>query len=82
MRENGLRQRDGETAEEEEERNPFDILEEHHDKVTFSKTVLQHSKADITQAEEDHRRHKLNLETLHVESINGELPAEQDIVDQ
>ena len=63
-----------------QERYPADILDERRDEVTLAEAVLEEREADVTRAGEHDRAGEPDLETVHVEAVDGELEAQQDVV--
>ena len=64
-----------------QERNPKDVLEERHEDILLSKAVLKERVPDVAGAKEHDRRREPDLKRVHVEAIDRELEAEEDVVD-
>jgi hypothetical protein len=64
-----------------QERDPADVLKERPEKTALPETVLEEREADVAGAEEDNGGGNPDLERVHVEAVNRELEAEEDVVD-
>ena len=74
MGENGNTEGNGEPSEEEkEERNPLDVLQERPEEFLVSQSVFQKSVRDRAGPKEDDRGGQPDLETVHVEVVDGKL---------
>ena len=73
--------RDGREGKYSQERNPHDVLPEHAQDRRLAEPVLEQGEADVAGAVEDGGAGESDLETVRVEAVDGELEAEQDVVD-
>ena len=74
MGEDGNTHGDREASEEEkEERNPLDVLQERPKEFLVSQSVLQKSVRKRARSKEDDCRGQPDLETVHVEVVDGKL---------
>ena len=64
-----------------QERDPHKVDEEAPEERFLTETILQQGEAEVAGSEEYDRRREPDLETVEVETVDGELPTEQDIVD-
>ena len=63
-----------------QERNPHDVLPERAQDRRLAEPVLEQGEADVAGAVEDDGAGEPDLETVHVEAVDGELEAQQDVV--
>jgi hypothetical protein len=64
-----------------QEWDPEDVLEERTEEALVSQTILEQREANVTRAEEDDGDSDPDLGRVHVKSVDGELKAEEDVVD-
>ena len=64
-----------------QERNPRQVLEQRGKERAVPEAILEKSVPDVSSTREDDRAREPDLETVQVETVDGELPTEQDIVD-
>ena len=72
--------RDGREGKYSQERNPHDVLPERAQDRRLAEPVLEQGEADVAGAVEDDGAGEPDLETVHVEAVDGELEAQQDVV--
>ena len=65
-----------------QERNPGEVDEEAPQERLLAEAVLEEREAEVSGAEEHDCRREPDLETVQVETVDGELPSEQDVVDK
>ena len=64
-----------------QERDPHKVDEEAPEERFLTETILQQGEAEVAGSEEYDRRREPDLETVEVETVDGELPAQQHVVD-
>lgn len=81
---NGLDSSGDEVAKRKQnaqERNPLDILQQSANQAPLAQPILQNREPDVTRPKEHNSRSQPDLERVHVEIVDGELPAEETVVD-
>ena len=67
-------------ARDLQERDPSEVLDEGVDEVTLAEAVLEQCKANVPGARENHGARQPDFETVLVESVDGNVPTKQEIV--